>query len=165
MQVIFSHGKESGPYGVKITAMVKVVEDLGLTATSLDYQGMNDPEARANKLHQYIDSIAEPFILAGSSMGAYVSLRATQKFQPKGLFLLAPAVYMPGYDNTEISPGESKTFVMHGWHDDIVPVENVIKFASEYEVELKLLADDHVLRNSLDKVCLELKHFLGSFAD
>ena len=34
--VVFSHGKESGPWGTKIMAMAAVVRDLGLTVESVD---------------------------------------------------------------------------------------------------------------------------------
>jgi alpha/beta superfamily hydrolase len=160
MRVIFSHGKESGPTGIKITAMIKVVEALGFDAESIDYRGMEDPEARADKLVQYLEQVDDDFILVGSSMGAYVSLRAAQQRSPVGLFLLAPAVYMPGYDATDISPGNVATYVMHGWQDEIVPVENALQFAENYRTDLRLVDDDHVLRKSLDLICLELANFL-----
>ena len=160
MQVIFSHGKESGPYGVKITAMIGVVEKLGLQSSSLDYRGIEEPEVRSQKLVTYLRAVTDDYLLVGSSMGAYVSLRAAQETSPCGLFLLAPAVYMPGYDNTDISPGKAPTYVMHGWQDDIVPVTNVINFSRQYSTELRLVDDDHILRHSLDLICQELAEFI-----
>ncbi len=44
--VVFSHGQESGPWGSKITAMAKVVAELGLAAESVDYRGIDDPGER-----------------------------------------------------------------------------------------------------------------------
>jgi len=38
--VIFSHGKESGPWGSKITTMSKVAEQLGFRVESIDYQDL-----------------------------------------------------------------------------------------------------------------------------
>ncbi len=34
--VVFSHDQDSGPWGSKITAMAKVVAELGLAAESVD---------------------------------------------------------------------------------------------------------------------------------
>ena len=48
--VVFSHGKESGPWGAKITAMAAVVQELKLRMESVDYRGMDDPQARVQKL-------------------------------------------------------------------------------------------------------------------
>ena len=48
--VVFSHGKESGPWGSKITAMAAVVRDLNLTVESVDYRGLDDPAQRVEKL-------------------------------------------------------------------------------------------------------------------
>src|ERR1700710_3032760 len=41
--VVFSHGKESGPWGSKITAMAAVARGLDLEVESVDYRGMEDP--------------------------------------------------------------------------------------------------------------------------
>ena len=48
--VVFSHGKESGPWGSKITAMAAVVRDLGSALESVDYRGLDDPGDRVRKL-------------------------------------------------------------------------------------------------------------------
>ena len=48
--VVFSHGQESGPWGTKIRAMADLVESKGLTAVSIDYQGIADPTERVHKL-------------------------------------------------------------------------------------------------------------------
>ena len=161
--VIFSHGKESGPSGVKISALMSVCDEQRIDSISIDYRGIEDPEIRANKLRDAIKGIDTPVILVGSSMGSYVSLRACNSEQVTGLFLMAPAVFMPGYDNTDISPGDRQTLVIHGWQDDIVPVDNALRFASEYGTELLVLNDDHVLRHSLERLCIEFRRFLASF--
>ena len=50
MVVVFSHGKESGPWGSKITAMADVARSLGMAVESVDYRGIADPAARVEKL-------------------------------------------------------------------------------------------------------------------
>ena len=160
VQLVFSHGKESGPYGVKITAMMAVADELGIHSDSLDYQGMDEPQARVEKLIAYTRELSEPVILVGSSMGAYVSIKASQSVNTKGLFLLAPAVFMPGYKSQDMAVPETNVMVIHGRQDEIVPVANALRFAQQQRCDLLLLEDDHVLRNSLARVCAEFKAFL-----
>ncbi len=163
LSVIFSHGKESGPSGIKITAMRAICDDLHITSHSVDYRGIDDPEVRADRLGSEIEQCQGSILLVGSSMGSYVSLRACRNTRVRGLLLLAPAVYMPGYDTTDVSPGHCRTLIIHGWQDEIVPVNNAIKFAKRYKSELLLLDDDHVLRHSLDRICDEFRRFLTHF--
>ena len=74
--VVFSHGKESGPWGSKITRMAAVVRDLNLGVESVDYRGLDDPAARVEKLLGVGRQIAGPIVLVGSSMGGHVSAAA-----------------------------------------------------------------------------------------
>ena len=50
--VVFSHGKESGPWGSKITAMAEVARGLEFDVLSVDYRGMDDPVLRVDTLIQ-----------------------------------------------------------------------------------------------------------------
>src|SRR3982074_1152489 len=95
--VVFSHGKESGPWGSKITAMAAVVRDLDVAVESVDYPGLDDTSDRVRKLIAASAEFKDPLVLVGSSMGGYVSAAAAARLQPRGLFLLAPAFYMTGY--------------------------------------------------------------------
>ena len=158
--VIFNHGKESGPKGTKINALSAVCDSLGVSWSSVDYRGIDDPEARADKLRSHIKNHSSPVLLVGSSMGSYVSLRACKDGSVVGLFLLAPAVYMPGYSSTDIAPVQKQTLVIHGWNDEIVPVQNAITFATNYHCELLLLKDDHGLSHSVARLAEEFKRFL-----
>lgn len=162
VKVIFNHGKESGPSGIKINALRTVCDELELPSESIDYRGMDDPETRVKKLRGILNHSSSPVLLVGSSMGSYVALRASTDNNVRALFLMAPAVYMPGYDNTMIDPRDIPTFVVHGWQDDIVPVNNAIKFACDYQKDLLLLADDHVLRHSLERLCVEFRRFVSA---
>ena len=159
-QIVFSHGKESGPYGVKITAMIKVADELGYQSVSIDYQGIDDPEARVTKLVDHVRTEHSNVILVGSSMGSYVSIKASQQLHAAGLFLLAPAVYMPGYESQQMTVTAKEVMLLHGWEDEIVPVANVQRYAREQACDLLLLHDDHVLRHSLDRICAEFSAFL-----
>lgn len=146
MKLIFSHGKESGPYGRKIIALAQIALSKGLHVQSLDYQGITHPDARAEKLVDVLSRSEEPHLLVGSSMGAYVSLVASRSAPVAGLFLLAPAVGLPGYAiQTGFDLSDIPTTIVHGWRDEVVPVSNVVGFAEAHRADLHLLDSDHRL--------------------
>ena len=158
--VVFSHGKESGPWGSKITAMAAVVRDLNVAVESVDYRGLDDPSDRVRKLIAASAEFKDPLVLVGSSMGGYVSAAAAGRLQPRGLFLLAPAFYMTGYEEYTPRDVACPTAIVHGWHDAIVPVENSIRWAREHQAALHLLNSDHRLEDQIEAICLLLRAFL-----
>jgi pimeloyl-ACP methyl ester carboxylesterase len=158
--VVFSHGKESGPWGSKITAMAATVRDLGVAAESVDYRGVDDPSARVLKLIAAAQELKEPVVLVGSSMGGHVSAAAASRLGARGLFLLAPAFYMLGYEAYTPQDVACPTAIVHGWHDVIVPVENSIRWAREHQAALHLLNSDHRLEDQIEAICQLLRAFL-----
>jgi pimeloyl-ACP methyl ester carboxylesterase len=158
--VVFSHGKESGPWGCKITAMAEVVRDLGLVVESVDYRGIDDPAERVAKLVAVCSELQEPVVLVGSSMGGHVSAAAASRVHPRGVFLLAPAFYMTGYEEYTPQDVPCPTAIVHGWHDAIVPVENGIRWAREHQAALHVLNSDHRLEDQIESICLLLRAFL-----
>src|SRR3984885_5678856 len=158
--VVFSHGKESGPWGAKITAMAAVVRDLGVKAESVDYRGLDDPADRVRKLVGLVKDFKEPVVLVGSSMGAHVYAAAASVLGPRGLFLLAPAFYMAGYEEYTPQDVACPTAIVHGWHDVIVPGENGIRWAREHHATLHVLNSDHRLEDQIEAICVLLRAFL-----
>ena len=158
--VVFSHGKESGPWGSKITAMAAVVRDLEAAVESVDYRGLDDPADRVRKLVGIGAELREPLVLVGSSMGGHVSAAAASRLRPRGVFLLAPAFYMPGYEEYTPQDVACPTAIVHGWHDVIVPVENSIRWAREHQAALHLLNSDHRLEDQIAAICVLLREFL-----
>ena len=159
--VVFSHGKESGPWGRKITAMAALTRDLGLAVESVDYRGIDDPAARVEKLVSVAGRIQRPLVLVGSSMGGHVSAAASGRLRPRGLFLLAPAFYMPGFESYTPHDVACATAIVHGWHDEIVPVENSIRWAREHHAALHVMNSDHRLEDRIEAICSLLKSFLA----
>lgn len=157
--ICFSHGKESGPWGTKITRLAQRARELGWPVESLDYRGMDVGE-RASRLAQWCSAQATPPVLVGSSMGAHVAL--TQATCARALFLLAPAVYMPGYEHATPRPPAVPTVIVHGWHDEIVPADNAVRFAREARCTLHMLPDDHRLTGRLDEIVELFVMFLSS---
>ncbi|MDJ0940388.1 MAG: YqiA/YcfP family alpha/beta fold hydrolase [Woeseiaceae bacterium] len=157
--VIFSHGQESGPWGTKIRAMAELVRSLGCEADSIDYQGIADPTERVEKLVAEAKGIDDSLILVGSSMGGHVATAAADTLGAAGLFVLAPAYYMPGYESLTPEPPDMPISIVHGWHDDVVPVENSIRFARQCAATLHLIDGDHRLTDNID----EINEYLGRF--
>jgi pimeloyl-ACP methyl ester carboxylesterase len=158
--VVFSHGKESGPWGTKITAMAAAVRDLGAAVESVDYRGLDDPGDRVDKLVATGAGLEHGMVLVGSSMGGHVCAAAAARLRPRGMFLLAPAFYMAGFEAFTPQEVACPTAIVHGWHDVIVPVENSIRWAREHQAALHLLNSDHRLEDQIAAVCVLLRAFL-----
>jgi hypothetical protein len=64
------------------------------------------------------------------------------------LFLIAPALYFPGLDE-EPAGIPALSAVVHGWGDEIVPVERSIRFARTHRAALHVLDSGHTLNDQL----------------
>jgi dienelactone hydrolase len=162
--VVFSHGQESGPWGTKIKVMAETARQLGCEADSVDYQGIADPTERVNKLIEYCRPLTARLLLVGSSMGGHVATAAADTVNAVGLFVLAPAYYMPGYE--ELTPPAPKVpvCIVHGWNDDVVPVENSIRYARECKASLHVVDGDHRLTANIDEICYYLTRFINELS-
>ena len=158
--VIFSHGKESGPWGTKINAMAELVRSMGCQADSIDYRGIDDPTERVNKLIDACRSVDDSLVLVGSSMGGHVATAAAAEVGAAGLFVIAPAYYMPGYEDLTPTAPDLPICITHGWRDDIVPVANSIRFAESCNAELHILNGDHRLTENIDEINYYLRRFI-----
>lgn len=193
MKIFFSHGKESGPWGTKIKYLAQVATDQGHDVESIDYRGLDYPEDRITKLGEILEDFSAtspdtPFCLIGSSMGSYVSLvMAEQRLggasnlssmnpkadiqmmaQLKGLFLMAPAVYIPGYECTEfpnlVGEKNVKITLVHGYRDEIIPYQFACHLGAELKAETVLLEDDHGLNHVLSELGTQFIVFLQSLS-
>jgi hypothetical protein len=50
--------------------------------------------------------------------------------------------------------------IVHGWNDDIVPVDNSIRYARQYKCALHILDSDHRLTANIDDIRALLDRFL-----
>lgn len=150
--VCFAHGKESGPWGTKITHLAGIARESGFEVLSPDYSRSHDPRERVAQLLRLAPA-AGALVLVGSSMGAYVSAMACAALRPRALFLMAPALYFEGWEEEPSGVPELCT-VVQGWRDDIVPVERALRFAQRRRAELHLLDSDHGLNDRLDRLGL-----------
>ncbi|MBL4583202.1 MAG: hypothetical protein JKX83_01165 [Pseudomonadales bacterium] len=162
--VYFSHGKESGPWGIKITYLAKVAEAHGLTVKSIDYQETLDPDQRVEKLKSILEKETSNIILAGSSMGGYVSAVTANELAVQGLFLIAPALYFEHYKVAQYQPRTDHTYVIHGWDDDVVPVERAQRFSTQNKATMQLIDGGHTLNDQLPAMGDFFQQFLNRCA-
>lgn len=164
-QLCFAHGKESGPWGTKIQALAEVARERGWAVESLDFQGMDDPQARVAKLAAYVRELAAPPLLAGSSMGGFVAAAVAAALPVRGLFLMAPAFYVPGYEQYVPLPPRCPVTIVHGWRDDVVPWEGSVRYAAACRAQLTLLDGDHRLTANLPQLARLFALFLGEIGE
>ncbi len=168
--VVFSHGKETGPWGTKIRVLADVARAAGWQALSVDYAaqtGQVDAPAQDRLAALLALQLPEHsrLILVGSSMGGWVSAAAAQSLQPAGVFLLAPALGMQTYPSQwPAMPLGMQLEIVHGWADDVIPAAHSIAFAQRQTpssaVRLHLLPDDHRLSGTLNEVAALFEAFL-----
>ena len=158
--VVFSHGKESGPWGSKIKYLAKIAADRSCRVISVDYTGIPSADERVQRLlHTDLGEYTK-LVLAGSSMGSYVATLASKSLRPDGLFLLAPAFGLPGYLVQRPAPHAGRTSVIFGREDEVIPLGNILDFAREHDTELHIVHDTHRLMNVLPTVGYLFDRFL-----
>jgi alpha-beta hydrolase superfamily lysophospholipase len=150
--VCFCHGRESGPWGTKIRRLAQVAERRGCRVVSCDDRDTQDPQERVRRLVAAGPGLGAPLVLVGSSMGGYVAAMAAASLQPAGLFLLAPAIGLPGYEGVLPQVDVAHLAIVHGWDDTIVPLAGVLEFARTRQAALHVLADGHLLHHRLDQI-------------
>lgn len=159
----FIHGKESGPWGSKITYLAEIARKTGYDVDSIDYSSTFDPEKRVQMLIESHSKRPATF-LVGSSMGGWVALTASASINVEGLFLLAPAIDMDDYPAHKTGCPGNRIEIVHGWNDSLIPYEKVLRFSHEHKCTLHLLDDEHRLQHCLNQVGEYLRSFLKRIA-
>ncbi|MBL0164996.1 MAG: alpha/beta hydrolase [Xanthomonadales bacterium] len=152
--IILSHGLESGPDATKVTALARVADELGWASVRPDYRDLDasrDVEAIKARTARAVAAApaAGRVIFAGSSMGAFISGFASMQRECAALFLMALPVGIEGYV-FEYNAATVPSVLVHGWRDDLCPVNAVIEFARERGDTLHLVNDDHRLGAHVD---------------
>ena len=156
---ILSHGFESGPDATKVTALADVAKRFGWTHERPDYSDLDarrdigplgDVPQRLLRLRALARSAAEcgPLVMAGSSLGAYISARISLELSNDGmpvkaLFLMAPPLTMgplPALDAPLVPIS-----IIHGWDDELIPAMAVAEWAKARRARLLMVDDSHRL--------------------
>jgi len=169
--VILSHGSDSGPDATKVSALARLAEALGWSTFRPDYReedqlgyaGSVPP--RIARLVEAMRNAPRPLVLAGSSMGAFVSGLASLRAPCQGLFLIALPIDIPGcpqrFDAARDVPG----MLVHGYRDEMCPVDAAVAFAREHSMPALLLDDNHRLGNHVAVLERQFELFLRTLAD
>lgn len=166
--LILSHGLDSSPDATKVSALAAAAEPLGFSSVRPDYRDL-DATGDVRRIDERIARLVEhapngtPVVLAGSSMGAFVSGFASLEVNCVGLFLMALPLAIPGYAR-RFEAKRVPTGLVHGWSDELCPVDDVIEFARTRRDELVLVRDDHRLSEHVDFVAKDFVRFLRQFA-
>ena len=156
---ILSHGFESGPDATKVAALAIAAERLGWTHERPDYTGfdarrelseLGDVEARQAHLLALAAAAASrgPLVLAGSSLGAYISARVSLQVPVLGLFLMAPPTTMGRLPNLDAA--SVPISIIHGWDDELIPAQQVVDWAHARRGRLLLVNDTHRLSEHVE---------------
>ncbi|KGQ19706.1 hypothetical protein LF41_2644 [Lysobacter dokdonensis DS-58] len=151
---ILSHGFESGPDATKVTALADVAERFGWTHERPDFTDLDakrdisdlgDVAARVQRLMGLAKDAAAngPLVLAGSSLGAWISGHVSLQVPVAGLFLMAPPIALNAahpFDAAGIP-----TSIIHGWDDELIPARDVIAWAQGRRANLLMVDDTHRL--------------------
>ena len=168
--VILSHGLESGPNATKVSALAKVAEDLGWSHERPDYSAVDrigrfgDINARIALLRERVQAARGTLVLAGSSMGAFVSALVSLEVPCSGLFLMAPPPLIEGYPR-KLDAAKVPTSIVHGWDDELIPAQEVIDWAYARRDQLVLVADSHRLASHVQFCARRFGGFLQSLMD
>ncbi|MFY2764425.1 hypothetical protein [Arenimonas sp. MALMAid1274] len=168
--VIISHGLESGPEASKAAALARVAGQLGWTHERPDYRDLDvlgplgDVQARILRLGARAHlATRRPLVLAGSSMGAYISAHVSRELPVAGLFLMAPPVALdvePRYLKAAMVP----TRIIHGWEDELIPAMDVARWAQRRHDTLVMVPDSHRLAAHVEFCAEEFGRFLQMLA-
>ncbi|HEA51651.1 hypothetical protein LCGC14_0473320 [marine sediment metagenome] len=163
--IFLSHGLESGPKSTKIQALKTLAETFyNVRVYAIDHRSSKDPAVRLTQMQDAIaasGAAPETIILAGSSMGGWVCAQTSAQTQVLGCFLLAPALALPNYPQSNPRVQARYVQIIHGWDDDVVPALPVVELARQQALPMLMLPDGHRLGNSIDRVTDEFQIFLS----
>jgi predicted alpha/beta-hydrolase family hydrolase len=165
--LILSHGLESGPDATKVSALAAISAPLGLRSVRPDYRDLDAGrdvsriDERIARIRQHVPANT-PVVLAGSSLGAFTSALASLEVDCVGLFLIALPVSIPGYPR-RFDAKRVPTELVHGWDDELCPVDDAIAFARARGDAITLVKDDHRLTRHVDFVAQRFRLFLDRF--
>ena len=168
---ILSHGFESGPDATKVTALAEVAERMGFTHERPDYTDLDarrevsnvgDVPARLQRLIGLAAGAAArgPVVLAGSSLGAYISAIASLQVPTQALFLMVPPTRMGPMPALDAAPVPIS--VVHAWQDELIPAADVIAWAQARSARLLLVQDGHRLERHVEASARAFEELLGA---
>ncbi len=151
--------------------LAKTFAELGCVALRFNFRGVGTSEGQfsgGDGEEQDMIAVARyaqeqfgeefPLVLSGFSFGGYVAARAAQTLKPRHLVLAAPAVgrfAMPA-----VAPD---TLVVHGEHDEVVPLADAMDWARPQHLPIVVLPQaEHFFHGRLTQLRdIVRRHFTG----
>jgi predicted alpha/beta-hydrolase family hydrolase len=169
--VILSHGSDSGPDATKVSALARVAESLGWSTLRPDFRDV-DAGGYAGSVGPRIERVVaamraapRPLVLAGSSMGAFVSGLASLEVPCDGLFLVALPTGIPEYPRRFEAADGVPGMLVHGWRDELCAPDAALAFACARSMPALMLDGDHRLANHVAEIERQFRWFLRSLPD
>jgi len=168
--ILLSHGSDASPQATKVSALAALAQARGWRTQRLDYRE-DDAHGHAGsvaprlaRLNAAIAACDVPPVLVGSSMGAFVSALASLENPVAGLFLMATPPAIPGVDRVLDVRQDVPTLLVHGWRDEVCPIDGIERFTERRQLPLLALDDDHRLGGSLPAIERQFALFLDILA-
>jgi hypothetical protein len=127
--------------------LAKTFAELGCVALRFNFRGVGASEGKftgGDGEEQDMISVVRyareqfgeelPLLLSGFSFGGYIAARAAQHLKPQHLVLAAPAVGR--FAMPVVAPD---TLVIHGEHDDVVPLADALEWARPLHLPIIVL--------------------------
>jgi len=127
-----------------VTTLAKTFLALGYTALRPNFRGVGASAGTHDEGIGETDDLvaaaayargrwggAAPLLLAGFSFGSYVQTRVAMRLAPERLVLVAPAV-----NRFRAETVRAETLVIHGEHDDVVPLAAVLDWARPQDLPI-----------------------------
>lgn len=168
--VILSHGTDSGPDATKVGALARVAKGLGWSTFRPDYRDddalgyAQAVPARIARLRECMQNTPRPLVLAGSSMGAFVSGLASLQAPCEGLFLMALPVDIPTVASRFDAAADLPGMLVHGYRDQLCPVDAAVAFARGRGMAALLLDEGHRLTDHLATIERQFGWFLQTIS-
>lgn len=161
LNVVISPGGSGKSAMPKLQRLAEVAKSKGVGVEILNCEGEPDPDKRVVGLLNSRMKRCDRLVLAGSSMGGYVSTVAAENVAVDGLFLLCPVLYLEPYQNLDPHPKATSIALVHGWNDEVVEPESIFRFAKKFNATVHFVPGNHSLDDQLDSVGI----FFGIFLD
>jgi len=137
------HSLQGGAMTNKVvTTMARAFRDVGIASIRFNFRGVGKSEGSYDAgigesedmltlMHAWLTiNPAAQVCFAGFSFGSYVAYRAAAQSKHCLLITIAPPVHH--YNYQEFSPMPSPWHIMQGDDDEVVPLQLVLDFASQY---------------------------------
>jgi uncharacterized protein len=151
-----------------VTTLARTFFALGYVAVRPNFRGVGASAGEHDRGHGETDDLLAvaahlqrqygdlPFVLAGFSFGSFVQTRVAKRLEPESMLLVGPAVNR--FPAETVPPG---TLVIHGEHDDVVPLAAVLDWARPQQLPIVVVpGGEHFFHGRLNLLSdIVARHF------